>query len=84
MELGGSQQCLLAASQAGLSLGGEGTPQSSWEPTETFQLQAQVLHSHAVDLQLCAWSSSRTMALFRAGLHCCSVLLSVRNVASFI
>lgn len=69
MELGGSQQCLLAASQAGLargsnSLGGERTQQSSWELTETFQFQAQVLHIRAADLQLCAWSSTRTMAVF--------------------
>lgn len=69
MELGGSYQCLLVPSQAGLaggsnSLGGEGTPQSFWEPTETFQLQAQVLHICAADLQLRAWSSTRTMAIF--------------------
>lgn len=29
--------------------------------SQTFQLQAQFLHIHAVDLQLCAWSSTRTM-----------------------
>lgn len=31
------------------------------ESSQTFQLQVQFLHIHVVDLQLCAWGSTRTM-----------------------
>lgn len=91
MGLGSAHQCSLAASQAGLLrgsnvLGGEGTPQSSWEPIETFPFQAEVLHIHSVDLCMEQYQD-HGISLMRAGFHCYTAVLSslsVQNVASFI